>query len=136
MDILEYMFQLLLQIIGWIFRTILNLAFRIIQIVFTNVYAFAIAVIIVAVIWGVNYCGSNSNRPSANTELYQSSTMYVCTARKTLKVREAPSLSAKTIGNLKSGEEVEVYEIIDGFARIRYNGSDGYASTNYLKQKK
>ena len=39
------------------------------------------------------------------------------------------------IYSLTRGEEIEVLDISDGFAHVKYNGQDGYASTKYLRKK-
>ena len=136
MDILDYMFNQLLELIGWIFKGIFNLVGWILGKIFTNKYAAIAAGVIIAIIVLVNMCsGSDSSKPKAQTEVYQATTTYVCTARKSLKVRTAPDANAQQIGSLMSGEEVEVYEIVDGFAKIRFNGSDGYASIEYMRKK-
>lgn len=136
MDILEYLFQQMLELIGWIFKGIFNLIAWIIGKIFTNKYAAIAAAVVIAIIVLVNMCsGSDSPKPKALTEVRQSTMTYECTARKSLKVRNAPNVSAQQIGSLMAGEVVEVYEIVDGFAKIRYNGNDGYASMEYLKKK-
>ena len=94
--------------------------------------------VVASVMFVVDSCsdGSISKTESNKTEsLYSRTTTYVCTAHKSLKVRTAPNANAEQIGSLMSGEEVEVYEIIGDFARIQFNGSEGYASTKYLQQK-
>ncbi len=96
--------------------------------------------IIILIALGIySYCSSwlETQRPSSTpqTEINAATATYVCTARQSLKVRTAPSTSASQIGSIMSGEEVEVYEVSNGFARIRFNGDIGYASTKYLKRK-
>lgn len=95
-------------------------------------------IIMVAIIWGCfKYCGncSSSSDSHYRTEVCEATTTYICIARKSLKVRISPSTSARQMGSIMSGEEVEVYNIADGFAKIRFNGDIGYASSKYLKQK-
>ena len=94
----------------------------------------------IVLFWGIfSYCSSwlkTQNSDDHNkTELYCATTTYICTAKKSLKVRTKPAVSSSQIGSIMAGEEVEVYEIIDGFARIRYNDNDGYVSIRYLKKK-
>ena len=95
---------------------------------------------VIALLLGVyDYCSSwletQKHDDAPQTELYEATTTYVCTASKSLKVRTAPDVSAVQIGSLMAGEEVEVYSISDGFARIRFRGKVGYASIKYLRQK-
>lgn len=86
--------------------------------------------------WEIDTIGI-ANRRTVQTEQppqQPQTTDYKCTASKALNVRMAPQSNAKAIGSIKSGEVVQVYEIVDGFARIKYNGQDGYASLQYLQQ--
>ena len=98
-------------------------------------------IIIAAIVFGLlKYCNncscSNDTDKPNTTEIYKPITKtYVCTSRSTLNVRQSPNSSARIIGKLRSGEEVEVYDVIGDFAKIRYNGSEGYASLKYLRQK-
>lgn len=50
-----------------------------------------------------------------------------------LKVRTEPSQSAETYGLLKRGEEVSVYENLDGWYRIGYDKHEGYISEEYAE---
>jgi len=134
---IESMFGLLLELIGWIIKGICQLVIWILGKIFTNPYAFITAIVVAIIISTVYYCSSDNNETGdkLKDELYESTTTYVCTACHSLKVRVAPNVSAQQIGSLMVGEEVEVYDIIDGFAKIRFNGNEGYASITYLKQK-
>lgn len=93
--------------------------------------------VVIAIVFGLfKFCGNCSGSSSqTRTEVHAATTTYVCTARKSLKVRSAPNTAAQQLGSLMGGEEIEVYEIVDGFAKVRYNGNIGYASIKYLKQK-
>lgn len=51
-----------------------------------------------------------------------------------LNVRNGASTSAKIIGSLQQGLEVEVKSIENGFACFDFMGMDGYASVKYLKK--
>lgn len=51
------------------------------------------------------------------------------TATRPLKVREQPSLDGKEIRILAKNEEVEILEVLDGWAKI----PDGYCMIEYLK---
>ncbi len=108
----------------------------IIRFCFWNIYTLLMAIGIVAVL-----CLYASNSSSASysastpTAVYASPTIYVCTARTSLKVRKYPTLSSSQIGSLTRGEKVEVLDISNGFAHIKWHGQDGYASTKYLREK-
>lgn len=58
-------------------------------------------------------------------------TTYYCTAN-VLNIRSAPNVHAHIMGTLRKGEQVEVYEIVNGFARLKYQGKDCYVSMKYL----
>ena len=58
---------------------------------------------------------------------------YCCTANTVLNVRSAPNGDAKVIGTIKSGQYIEVYNIVDGYAKFEYGDGYGYANTKYLK---
>ena len=59
---------------------------------------------------------------------------YCCTANTVLNVRSAPNGNAKVIGTIKSGQYIEVYNIVDGYAKFEYGDGYGYANTKYLKK--
>ena len=82
------------------------------------------------------YFSYDYNYHPTQTELVAPVTeTYVCTARKSLKVRRYPTTKAPQIGSLYNGQEIEVLDISDGFAHFKLNGNDGYASTQYLRKK-
>ena len=58
-------------------------------------------------------------------------TTYVCTAS-TLNIRNMPNSSARTLGKLKKGEKIEVYQFVNDYAEINYAGQKGYVSKKYL----
>lgn len=94
--------------------------------------------VVASVLFVADSCSSSSGSKSDTNKtesLYSRTTTYICTARKSLKVRTAPDANAEQLGSLAAGEEVEVYEIVGDFARIQFNGSEGYASIKYLQQK-
>ena len=59
---------------------------------------------------------------------------YCCTASSVLNVRSAPESDAKVIGTIKSGEFIQVNNIVDGYDRFKYGETDRYASLKYLKK--
>ena len=131
------MFQLYLKLIGWVVNGICQLIIYLIDKMFSSWAGFIIGIIVIGSIFlTYKFVGSSAiTSDQAHTEVYQATTTYVCTARKSLKVRISPDANAQQIGSLMSGEEVDVYEVVDGFAKILFNGSEGYASIKYLKQK-
>lgn len=138
MDMLDYMFQQLQNLFGWILGGIAKLIGYLIGKMFSSWTGFITGVVVIGAIFLIYKCSDSSSAPKdrAETELYQGEhSLYVCTARKSLKVRIEPNVSAKQIGSLMRGEEVEVYEIVGDFAKVNFNGEVGYASTDYLKKK-
>lgn len=125
-------------IVAGIFIFLGNIALGIIRYIFYNGWTFLLttAIIIGFIIFGD--CSQQSYKPSQAVETVApsySTTTYVCTARTSLKVRRYPTLSSSQIGSLTHGEEVEVLDISDGFAHVKLNGQDGYASVKYLRKK-
>ena len=59
--------------------------------------------------------------------------LYICTAR-VLNVREQPDKNARVIGVFSNNDYVYVYEINDGFARIKYKDGEAYVSASYIKK--
>ncbi|WP_272188920.1 SH3 domain-containing protein [Bacillus sp. BP-3] len=52
-----------------------------------------------------------------------------------LNVRQGPSTSASIVAHLKNGESVSVLGKENGWAKVRVNGVEGYASLQFLKLK-
>jgi uncharacterized protein YraI len=64
--------------------------------------------------------------------------MIVSVGNSRLNVRSGPSTSYSIIGKLYTNNEVDVYEVKNGWAKIKYSkGKDGvaYVSSKYLKEK-
>ena len=96
-------------------------------------------IIIIALLFGVySYCSSwfdTQEVEQHQQDKFKSATIYVCMAKSGLIVRSAPDASSRKIGSLKTGEEVEVYDIIKDYAKIKFNGDIGYANIKYLEKK-
>lgn len=85
--------------------------------------------------WADNSSANASDSYPVQTEMVSSATQtYICTARTSLKVRRYPTTTSPQIGSITRGETVEVLDISDGFAHIKVNGIDGYASLKYLRK--
>ncbi|WP_144467492.1 SH3 domain-containing protein [Bacillus toyonensis] len=52
-----------------------------------------------------------------------------------LNVRKDPSTGAAAVGHLKNGETVTIIGKENGWAKIRFNGGEGYVSLQFLKVK-
>lgn len=59
---------------------------------------------------------------------------YEVTASTFLNIRSYASQNAPVIGTVDNGDEVEVYDITDGWAKIKYGDNYAYVSANYLKE--
>lgn len=76
----------------------------------------------------------SKNKPSSSSSSSSGKTRY-CTAS-ALNVRSKPSTSAKAIGSLTRGQSCTVTSTSNGWSRIKYHGSKGYVSSEYLSKKK
>ena len=126
------------MIVIGIFIWISNIGLAIIRYIFYSGASFLITLAIVGVLVGLGAMSSSNSQATNPTEseyVIPQTTKYYCTARSSLNVRSAPRPSAKVIGALKPNQAVDVYEIVNGFAKIKYNGSDGYASIKYLNKQ-
>jgi len=112
----------------------------IVRYIFYNVWTFLLAM---AILFGGVFFDnagrlfSDLMEPDPVEQVVQvpESNMYYCTANSSLNVRSAPSKDAYVVGTLSPGQEVHVYNFVDGFAKIHYNGTIAYASSAYLKKK-
>lgn len=111
---------------------ILRLILWLLRYVFTNAISFFITILVVTgIVIGTSYY-SPSNISKSDTETTASSySTYYCTAN-SLNIRSYASTNAPIIGKLKKGDRVQVYEIKNGFAKIKYNGRTGYVSKKYI----
>jgi|GEM_PF-1247819 len=108
---------------------------------FYNIYTVILAILItVGIIIGPRINELIDNRPGAETVVVapnantEVSTTYYCTASSVLNIRSAPNGDAKVIGTIKKGQSVQVYNIVDGYAKFKYGSGYGYASTKYLRK--
>lgn len=70
--------------------------------------------------------------PKVNTEV---TTTYYCTASDVLNIRSSPNKDARVIGTIKKGQSVQVYNIVNGYAKFKYGSGYGYASIKYLNKQ-
>lgn len=112
----------------------------IVRYIFYNVYTFLIALAILCGSIFYDNAGDLFSSFRSTDQVEQTvdtpaENIYYCTASSSLNVRSAPRKDAQVIGTLRYGQEVRVYNFIDGFAKIDYNGKIAYASSSYLKKK-
>lgn len=109
--------------------------FKVMRYVFYNVYTLLIAIAIIAAIIFSNQINIPQNRATPISNSVSNQPNYYCDVSTTLRVREYPRANARVIGQLKRNEEVYVYSIDNGFAKIDFKGRTAYASAGYLKPK-
>lgn len=119
---------------------IVNIFMYALRLIFWNGWSLLLTVAIGIGLWIYlknTYSSHDYNYTPTQTELVAPpvTEIYVCTARKSLKVRCYPTTNSPQIGSLYNGQEIEVLDIADGFAHFKFNGDDGYASTQYLRKK-
>lgn len=123
------------MIVVGIFAFISNIALGIIRYIFYSGVSFLISLTIIGGLIGYNYYG-NSKQVITNPSVENTSITtkkYYCNA-KSLNVRSLPDENATIIGKLKRNQIIEVLEISDGFAKIKYASSYGYVSERYIKE--
>ena len=126
--------------------TVISIVARFILYIFRyllyNIYTVILAILItVGVIIGPRINELIDNRsgaktvvvaPKVNTEV---TTTYYCTASDVLNIRSSPNKDAKVIGTIKNGQSVQVYNIVNGYAKFKYGSGYGYASIKYLNKQ-
>ena len=73
---------------------------------------------------GGNTGGGSENPNPSNNKIVTSTS---------LNVRSGPSTSSSKIGSLRQNEVVEVISESNGWSKIKFNGKEGYVSSDYLK---
>lgn len=113
---------------------ILGMFLLIIRYVFWNIYTVLIAVAISLFFMVSNVNGNTNNSVLLEQHTALQTTKYYCTARSVLNIRSAPSADSNVIGTIKPNQTVEVYEIANGFAKIKHETGVAYVSLMYLKK--
>lgn len=126
---------------GAVISFIVRFILYIFRYLFYNIYTVILAVLIaVGIIIGpwINELIDNSYGaetvvvvPNVKTEV---TTTYYCTASSILNIRSSPNEHAKVIGAIRRGQSVQVYNIVDGYAKFKYGSGYGYASIKYLRK--
>lgn len=127
---------------GTVISFIVRFILYIFRYLFYNIYTVILAILItVGVIVGPRINELIDNRsgaktvvvaPKVNTEV---TTTYYCTASDVLNIRSSPNKDAKVIGTIKNGQSVQVYNIVNGYAKFKYGSGYGYASIKYLNKQ-
>ncbi len=121
--------------IGWLCTAVVLYSIRFL---FWNGWTLLIALILtLSMIWSSSESNSkiSTKKASTTTEYVKSSTTtYYCTAN-ALNIRTSPNTYSSVLGTLQKGEKIEVYEISNGFAKIKYKTVFAYVSSQYIKKK-
>ena len=127
---------------GTVISIVARFILYIFRYLFYNIYTVILAILItVGVIIGPRINELIDNRscaktvvvaPKVNTEV---TTTYYCTASDVLNIRSSPNKDAKVIGTIKNGQSVQVYNIVNGYAKFKYGSGYGYASVKYLNKQ-
>lgn len=127
---------------GTVISIVARFILYIFRYLFYNIYTVILAILItVGVIIGPRINELIDNRsgaktvvvaPKVNTEV---TTTYYCTASDVLNIRSSPNKDAKVIGTIKNGQSVQVYNIVNGYAKFKYGSGYGYASIKYLNKQ-
>lgn len=127
-----------LMIVTGVFIWIGNIALGVVRYIFYNGWTFLIAFILLLI-----FClapliiQSQRFGKTESIENTITSTSYYQSNAKVLNIRSEPNTdSNNVIGSIRRGERIEVYagSTINGFAKVKYNGRDGYASLKYLQK--
>lgn len=115
---------------------IVGLGLKILRFCLWNIYTLLLALALAGG-FGI-YVYANNTSTSSATSAYEQpiklTDSYEITAYE-LNVRTAPSKNASIAGRLHKGDQIEVYEISNGFASIDYNGSRCYVSEKYIRRR-
>lgn len=116
----------------------LRIPIFILGLIFHNAY---VLLITIAISLGVLFYNVNDwsfqpkeSRVVNTTTNIPTTTHYKCTANTFLNVRKEPNSSSQIIGTIQRNAIVDVYDISNGFAKIKYNNSYAYVSVKYLQK--
>lgn len=110
----------------------------ILRLYFYSGASFLIVNILIAtcIVFSVLDNNSSSSRIKSQTEISApATTEYICIANEFINIRVSPNTQANVLGKVKRGETVQVYEIKNGFAKVKWGSGYGYANAKYIKKK-
>lgn len=125
-------------IITYVMMFALRIPIFILGLIFHNAYVLlvTIAISLGILFYNVNDPLFQSKEPQPRvvntTTSIPTTTRYKCTANTVLNVRKEPNSSSQIIGAIQHNEVVDVYDISNGFARIKYKNQDAYISEKYI----
>lgn len=116
----------------------LRIPIFILGLIFHNAYVLliTIAISLGVLFYNVNDWSFQPKEPRVvnTTTNIPTTTRYKCTANTFLNVRKEPSSSSQILGSIQRNEVVDVYDVSNGFAKIKYNNSYAYVSVKYLQK--
>ena len=116
----------------------LRIPIFILGLIFYNAYVLliTIAISLGVLFYNVNDWSSQPKEPRVvnTTTNIPMTTHYKCTANTFLNVRKEPSSSSQILGSIQRNEVVDVYDVTNGFAKIKYKSGVGYVSIKYLQK--
>lgn len=118
----------------------LRIPIFILGLIFHNAYVLlvTIAISLGILFYNVNDPLFQSKEPQPRvvntTTSIPTTTRYKCTANTVLNVRKEPNSSSQIIGAIQHNEFVDVYDISNGFAKIKFKTGIGYVSIKYLQE--
>lgn len=130
--ILYYVFMIILGIL----YLIVSIVLVVLRYIFYNAYTLLLVIgLWVGIVWYNNRDSATSvqKEPVRSSFVAAKTSRYRCTAN-TLNVRREPYTGSPVVGKLHRGDFVEVYDIYDGFAHIKYGDSKAWASVTYLEK--
>lgn len=116
----------------------LRIPIFILGLIFYNAYVLliTIAISLGVLFYNVNDWSFQPKEPRVvnTTTNIPMTTRYKCTANTFLNVRKEPSSSSQILGSIQRNEVVDVYDVTNGFAKIKYKSGIGYVSIKYLQK--
>ncbi len=141
---IQYAFAIVFQVLLWLCKGLFWLVVGIFYWIFTGgtvkkvlLRLFAVFAVCLSV-WGgieLNNRYESKKKEQQFMESIEGTTEYICIAKEFINIRVSPSTTASVLGRVNRGSTVYVYEIKDGFARVRYGSKIGYANAKFIKIK-
>ena len=138
---IQYAFAIVFQVLLWLCKGLFWLVVGTFYWIFTGgtvkkVLLRLSAVIAVCLsVWGgiVLYDKHEATKRKQYLDSLAGTTEYVCIAKEFINIRVSPNTKADVLGRVIRGGKVYVYEIKDGFAKVKFGDDIGYANAKFIK---
>lgn len=138
---ISYAFSLVLQLMFWVVRILFWLICGVFYWIFTGdsfksvmLRLFTVVGLALSVWGGIElYNRHEASKRQQFRESLAGTTEYVCIANEFINIRVSPNTKADVLGRVNRGGTVYVYEIKDGFARVKFGNGIGYANAKFIK---